>query len=103
MGWLGRKGDAGLPDTHRVSPLPGPPEPQQTCRSPVREFIESWVRWRQASEDVRGAYETWQQCKTERGLAFAGYRAALDREDHAARVYSMCADRVREAGGGRHV
>jgi hypothetical protein len=30
-------------------------------------------------------------------VAFASYRAALDREDQAARVYSMHVGRVREA------
>jgi hypothetical protein len=39
------------------------------------------------------AYERWQQFKlAQRGLAFARYRAALDREEQAARVYSICAD-----------
>jgi hypothetical protein len=44
-------------------------------------------------EAVHSAYECWQQCKlAQRGLAFARYRAALDREEQAARVYSICAD-----------
>jgi hypothetical protein len=32
----------------------------------------------------------------QRALAFASYRAALEREDQAARVYSMHVERVRE-------
>jgi hypothetical protein len=76
----------------------------ETFGSLIDEFIDSCLCWREACEDVRGAYQCWQQCNTaRRGLAFASYRAALDREDQAARVYSMCADRVREARDGGHV
>ena len=86
------------------SSLLTPPDEQQTFRSLVDDFILSWVSWREACEDVRSAYECWQRCKTaQRGLAFASYRAALDREDQAARVYSMRVDQVRDARGGRHV
>jgi hypothetical protein len=61
----------------------------------VDEFLDSWVRWREACEDVRSADAHWGACKTaQRGLAFASYRAALDREDHAARVYAMWTERL---------
>jgi hypothetical protein len=61
-------------------------------------FLDSWVCWREACEDVRTAYERWARCKApQRGLAFASYGAALDREDQAARVYSVRTDRVRAA------
>jgi hypothetical protein len=84
--------------------LPHLPDEQQTLRSLVDKFIESWVRWREACEAVHGAYARWQQCEAAlRGLAFEGYRAALDREDQAAKVHSMCARRVREARAGCHV
>ena len=84
--------------------LPNVPDEQQTLRSLVDKFIESWVCWREASEAVHSAYARWQQCEaTQRGLAFEGYRAALDREDQAAQVHSMCAGRVRDARNGCHV
>ena len=86
------------------SSLLTPRDEQQTFRSLVDDFILSWVSWREACEDVRSAYECWQQCETAQlGLAFASYRAALDREDQAARVYSMRVDRVRDARGDCHV
>ena len=80
--------------------LLGLSDPRKTLRSLGDEFIESWVWWREACEDVRSAYERWGQCKpAQRDLAFASYRAALDREDQAARVYSMFVNRVREDRG----
>jgi hypothetical protein len=59
-------------------------------------FVDSWVSWREASEDVRIAYRRWNHCaRPQRALAFASYRAALDREQHAASIHSDCAERVR--------
>jgi hypothetical protein len=64
-------------------------------RSLVDEFLDSWVRWREACEDVRSAYERWGKCEApQRGLAFASYRAALEREDHAANLHAIWTDRV---------
>jgi hypothetical protein len=64
----------------------------------VDEFLDSWVSWREACEDVRSAYERWRRSSPpQRGLAFLGYRAALDREEDAARVYSDRTERVRAA------
>ena len=77
---------------------------QETSRSLTDEFIESWVCWREACADVHGAYERWQRCEpARRELAFAGYRAALDREDQAARVHSIVATRIRDSRGHGHV
>jgi hypothetical protein len=62
-------------------------------------FVDSWVSWREASEDVRAAYRWWSECAgPQRALAFAGYRAALDREQHAASTHSDWAERVRALG-----
>jgi hypothetical protein len=62
-------------------------------------FVDSWVSWREASEDVRAAYRWWSECaRPRRALAFAGYRAALDREQHAASIHSDWAQRVRALG-----
>ena len=55
-------------------------------------FIESYVFWREACKDVHATYERWRTCKPrKRGLAFGSYRAALDREVHAARVHASWA------------
>jgi hypothetical protein len=84
--------------------LPHFRDEQQTLRSLVNKFIGSWIGWRKACEVVHNAYARWQQCEAaRRALAFEGYRAALDREDQAAEVHSMCAGRVREARNGCHV
>jgi hypothetical protein len=62
-------------------------------------FVESWVWWREATEDVRIAYRWWSECaRPQRAVAFAGYRAALDREQHAASIHSDWAERVRALG-----
>lgn len=59
-------------------------------------FIESYVCWREACEDVRAAYGHWGSCKPpQRGLAFDSYLAALDREEEAARIHSDRAQWVR--------
>jgi hypothetical protein len=59
-------------------------------------FVESWLVWREASADVRTAYRRWSEsARPQRALAFAGYRAALDREQHAASIHSDWAERVR--------
>ena len=62
-------------------------------------FVDSWVSWREASDDVRAAYRWWSECaRPQRALAFACYRAALDREQHAASIHADCAERVRALG-----
>jgi DNA-binding SARP family transcriptional activator len=55
----------------------------------VDEFIESYVRWREACEDVGAAYRRWADSEPQqRNLAFATYRAALQREERAATIHS---------------
>jgi hypothetical protein len=72
------------------------------ARSLADEFIDSWVCWREACEDVRAAYEGWDGAgDPDRALAFDGYRAALEREEQAARVHATWTDRVRAAAHGR--
>jgi hypothetical protein len=62
-------------------------------------FVDSWVSWRESSEDVRSAYRLWRECaRPQRPLAFAGYRAALDREQQAASIHSDWAERIRALG-----
>jgi hypothetical protein len=62
------------------------------------EFLESYVCWREACEDVRSAYRRRAKSSPrQRGLAFAAYRAALDREEYAAGVHFHGALKVRGA------
>ena len=63
-------------------------------------FVESWVSWREASEDLRTAYEQWGSCEpSQRIFRFEAYRAALEREERAARVYSHLAERLHASAG----
>ena len=57
--------------------------------------VIAYAEWRMSSASVRAAYR---QCtnapKTDAHLAYAVYTAALDREDAAARVYSLLSKRA---------
>ena len=51
--------------------------------------LDRYIDWREQSRESVAAYETWTSAPvTERRLAFAAYRAALDREDQAASRYA---------------
>lgn len=64
------------------------------------DCLESYAGWREACKDVRLAYQRWANCTpTQRGLAFAAYRSALDREELAARRSSISAARLPPSGG----
>lgn len=59
------------------------------------EYVESYVCWREACEDVRAAYERWTACGSDcSDLGFALYFAALDREAQAAGVHLSWVTRV---------
>lgn len=61
----------------------------------VDQFVDSYVCWQEEAAAVKDAFECWRGADAgERGLAFAAYRAALDREDLAARAYRDCAERI---------
>ena len=71
--------------------------PKPTLVAERLDFLEGWARWRHACEDLHSAYAYWRQCSTpQRALACAHYRAALDWEEHAARVYAETAERLYE-------
>lgn len=58
-------------------------------------FVEGYVCWREASEAVRTAYARWRSGQQrDLGLAFAAYTAALDQEEHAARMFRERAELV---------
>jgi hypothetical protein len=53
------------------------------------DFMTSYVCWREACEHVRASYDRWHACTPpQRALGFLGYRAALDREEQAARLHA---------------
>jgi hypothetical protein len=65
------------------------------------EFLASRACWRDACDDLRRAYSCWRGCLTpQRPLAFANYRAALDWEEHAARLHADSSERLRAASNG---
>src|SRR3954462_7294702 len=55
----------------------------------VDDAIDAYVDWHEACVAVSDAYQRWAQaCFADLRLAFGGYRAALDREERASRVYA---------------
>jgi hypothetical protein len=65
-------------------------------RRTTDELVERYISWREESSAVRVAYQQWASSgRGERTLAYAGYVAALDREEQAARAYAGHVDRIR--------
>jgi hypothetical protein len=55
----------------------------------IDAVMDVYVDWREECIALRNAYEHWSSVRVaERELAFAAYRAALDREDRASAVYA---------------
>ena len=55
----------------------------------VDHLLELYCAWRTECAAVRAAYERFSTAEpSERGLAFAVYEAALDREESAAQLYA---------------
>jgi hypothetical protein len=66
------------------------------ARRTIDELVERYISWHQESYAVRIAYQQWASSgRGERRLAYAGYVAALDREEQAARTYAGHVDRIR--------
>ena len=62
----------------------------------IDEMLERYISWREACAAVRMAYQQWADSDwRRRGLAYAGYLTALDREEWAARTYADHVERVR--------
>lgn len=55
--------------------------------------LERYVHWREECIEVRKTNQRWLDCALGRGLAYAEYIAAMDREEQAARAYRS--DRAR--------
>jgi hypothetical protein len=65
------------------------------ARRSIDALLERYVSWREQCAAVRWAYQSWACCdRDERTPAYARYVAALDREEHAARVYAEQVGRV---------
>jgi hypothetical protein len=61
----------------------------------IDDLMEAYVEWREECAGLVHAYERWASVPaTDRDLAFAAYKAALDREQQASAVYSNRIDRV---------
>jgi hypothetical protein len=73
---------------------------RKAVASVADQFFDSYLRWREASEDLRTAYEEWGSCEpSQRIFRFEAYRAALDREERAASVHSHLAERLHVSAG----
>ena len=61
----------------------------------VDAFLDSYICWREACEDVWGPYRRRAECKPQRRrLGFAAYQSVLEREEHAASIHCQWAARV---------
>ncbi len=59
------------------------------ARSAVDVLLECYVRWREECHAVWLTYQTWADAgRGECRLAYAGYMAALDREERAASEFA---------------
>jgi hypothetical protein len=85
---------AGRPS--RTNRGPNRPGPGTQIRPDVIDVLmEMYLEWREECVGLRTAYERWLSVPVEeRDLAFAVYRAALDREEQASAVYADRFDRV---------
>lgn len=60
------------------------------------DYLETYLRWREACAAARESYEKWNTAgRQTRAAAFAAYWAALDREEHAARIHCQRVERAR--------
>jgi len=62
----------------------------------LNEAFDRYLDWRAESDAVCEAYGHWSTASAAQGAdSFAAYRAALDREERAARVYSTVVHRMK--------
>jgi hypothetical protein len=73
----------------------------KTRPDPVDVLMEIYVDWREESAALEEAYRRWSTApEHDRPLAFAAYKAALDREEWASVVYGNHYERARTHLGG---
>ena len=90
--------------------IPGLARGRTGARAPVAwpdarvdALIDTYVAWREECTVLKRAYERWTGSeRAERGLAYAAYRAALDREEKAATVYRVATMQLVGAVGEPH-
>ena len=64
-------------------------------RTSVDALLELYLSWRAECHAVWQAYQSWTDSDcSQRAFAYAGYVAALDREEHAAHAYAHQIERV---------
>lgn len=64
-------------------------------RRSIDALLEVYLSWRTECDAVRQTYKSWSDSdRSQRALAYAGYVAALDREEHAACAYAHQIERV---------
>jgi hypothetical protein len=62
------------------------------------EAVDAYVDWREESTAVWDAYGRWTRASAgDAPLAFSAYRAAVDREEQASRVYASFMERIATA------
>jgi hypothetical protein len=66
-----------------------------TARPLIDDAFDAYIEWRDASAEVWRTYERWNGAPApEARRNFWAYRAALEREEHAARVYVLLVARL---------
>ena len=66
-----------------------------TQRVLIDDAFDAYLGWRDESAEVRHAYKRWNVAPArEARRKYWAYRAALEREEHAARVYGRLASRL---------
>jgi hypothetical protein len=72
----------------------------QVNRELVDEALNAYLDWREERAHVWDAYARWESAEHgDASFAFSAYRAALDREEHASRVYAALVAEITVAGG----
>jgi hypothetical protein len=68
----------------------------------VDEAIVAYVDWQEERAHVWDAYARWESAENgDASCAFSAYRAALDREEHASRVYAERVAHITVAAPGQ--
>jgi hypothetical protein len=68
----------------------------------VDEAIHAYVDWQEERAHVWDAYARWESAENgDASFAFSAYRAALEREEHASRVYAALVAHITAAARGQ--
>jgi len=73
---------------------------EQVSSQLMDEAIHAYLDWLEESAEVWEASERWECAESgDASFAFSAYRAALDREEHASRIYAARVAEITVAGG----